>query len=171
MSSIVNTLLRLTASPMETLRLGECLGSLIEAPTVISLNAPLGGGKTWFSKGVARGVGRHEYDAVTSPAYNLVHEYVSTDRSVPKIYHIDFYRLDEMGHEDLQMFEEYLYDDEAVSLVEWGDKFLPSLFDSYVSVKISYGPGDAPETRLLEFALVGHSSAYENLLSRFEQTC
>ena len=167
----MNTLLRHAASPSETLRIGECLGALVEAPTTISLNAPLGGGKTWFSKRFARGLGNHEYDSVTSPAYNLVHEYESNDRSSPKIYHIDFYRLDEMGHDDLQMFEEYLYDEEAVSLVEWGDKFLPQLFDSYVSVKISYDPDGVPETRLFEFDIVGSNSAYERLLRKFEQTC
>src|SRR5689334_8534114 len=107
----MKTLQRTSKSPSQTLRLGECFGSLLSAPAIVNLSAPLGGGKTWFSKGVAHGVGGHNYDEVTSPAFNLVHEYVAN--GAPKIYHVDFYRLDELVAEDVQMFAEYLADSSA----------------------------------------------------------
>jgi tRNA threonylcarbamoyladenosine biosynthesis protein TsaE len=163
----MRTLQRTSTSPTQTLNLGECFGSLLSAPAVINLSAPLGGGKTWFSKGVARGVGGHEVDEVTSPAFNLVHEYVA--EGAPKIYHVDFYRLDELVPEDVQMFAEYLADDSAIALVEWGDKFLPSLVDGYLTVRIAYGPSDEPATRVFDFSATG--PAYAEIIDRFESRC
>jgi tRNA threonylcarbamoyladenosine biosynthesis protein TsaE len=165
----MRTLHRTSTSPSQTLRLGECFGSLLSAPAIINLSAPLGGGKTWFSKGVARGVGGHDYDSVTSPAFNLVHEYVI--EGAPKIYHVDFYRLDELVPEDIQMFAEYLADTSAIALVEWGDKFLPELADSYLTVRIAYGPQGDTTTRAFDFSAPESDTAYGELIERFEAAC
>jgi len=165
----MRALRRSSASPEETLKLGECFGSLLSAPAIINLSAPLGGGKTWFSKGVARGVGGHDYDDVLSPAFNLVHEYVTA--GAPKIYHVDFYRLDELVAEDVQMFGEYLSDDSAISLVEWGDKFLPDLVDSFLTVRIAYGADGSPSGRDFLFSATGPDPSYPAIIDRFESSC
>ena len=165
----MRTLQRRSESPEETLKLGECFGSLLSAPSIVNLTAPLGGGKTWFSKGVAHGVGGHAHDDVLSPAFNLVHEYVAV--GTPKIYHVDFYRLDELGPEDVQMFSEYLADDSAIALVEWGNKFLPDLVDSYLSVRIAYGADGSPSGRDFLFTAEGPDPSYAALIDRFEASC
>ena len=165
----MRALQRTSASPVETLKLGECFGSLLSAPAIINLSAPLGGGKTWFSKGVAHGVAGHDYDDVLSPAFNLVHEYVAA--GAPKIYHVDFYRLDELVPEDVQMFGEYLSDDSAIALVEWGDKFLPDLVDSFLTVRIGYGADGSGTGRDFHFSTAGPDPSYPAIIDRFESSC
>ena len=43
----------------ETVRLGKRLGALLQGGDVIALVGELGSGKTWFTKGVALGIGVH----------------------------------------------------------------------------------------------------------------
>ncbi len=86
---------------------------------VISLEGPLGAGKTHFVKGVARALEIQE--EVTSPTFTLLQIYGLENN---RLYHFDFYRFNEesealdLGLEDY--FSEYL------TLIEWGNKF-PSL--------------------------------------------
>jgi len=75
----------------------------------------LGGGKTTFVKGLAKGAG--SYDQVASPTFTLKRIY-----KTPKlqIFHYDFYRLSEPGilHEELA---ESISDPKAVTVIEWSD--------------------------------------------------
>lgn len=158
-----------THTEEETLRLGEVVGQLLAPGSVVSLVAPLGAGKTWLSKGIAKGVAGHDYDSVNSPAFNLVHEYVADDAS-PKIFHIDFYRLDELTPEDVQMFEEYLIDDSVVALVEWGNKFLDSIVDDYLLISIERCADDE-SCRQFAFETVGDGQRYSALINYLDSTC
>ena len=62
----------LTNSPAETEAVGAALGKIIPAGTVIAYRGDLGAGKTAFTRGLARGLGRSEL--VTSPTYTIVNE-------------------------------------------------------------------------------------------------
>ena len=107
-------------TPGETVSLGKEVSALMEAGTVMSLEGPLGAGKTQLAKGVAAALGCAE--EVSSPSFTLVHEYKGC-RFV--LYHFDFYRL--KGVEELSGVG---YDDclaEGGILVEWGDKFPEAL--------------------------------------------
>jgi tRNA threonylcarbamoyladenosine biosynthesis protein TsaE len=84
---------------------------------VISLEGPLGAGKTHFAKGVARGLGFA--GEVSSPTFTLVQEYVGG--RLPVV-HCDFYRLEGIGDLVNLGFEDYL-DGSGVVLIEWGDRF------------------------------------------------
>lgn len=100
----------------ETARLGREVSTLIEPGTVLSLEGPLGAGKTQFSKGVAAAIGCRE--EASSPSFTLVHEYAGG--RLP-IHHFDFYRL-----ESAEELSGAGYDDclaEGGIVVEWGDKF------------------------------------------------
>lgn len=104
-----------TASPEETARVGEALGSLLEPGDLLCLSGELGAGKTTFARGVARGLG--VAGRVTSPTFILINEYLGR---LP-LYHMDVYRLDgPAGMEDLG-YEEYFYGS-GVTLVEWAEK-------------------------------------------------
>lgn len=89
----------------------------------IELASDLGGGKTTFVRGLARGLGSQ--DAVRSPSFTLGNEYRAGDLT---LYHFDFHRLSEPGivRDGLA---EILANPRAVVVVEWAyivDDVLPA---------------------------------------------
>jgi tRNA threonylcarbamoyladenosine biosynthesis protein TsaE len=82
------------------------------------LSGPLGAGKTEFIRGFIR-----HFDPqarVRSPSFALVYAYTVSAWS---IYHFDFYRL---THEDELItigYQEYIEQPDAITLIEWGEKF------------------------------------------------
>lgn len=100
----------------ETEALGELLGKLLSPPAVLELYSDLGGGKTTFVRGLARGAGSK--DTVTSPTFTLNQIYQA--KVGVKISHHDFYRLSEAGIMADELAES-LEDDKTITVVEWGD--------------------------------------------------
>ena len=98
----------------DTERLGELLGTLVEPPLLIELQADLGGGKTTFVRGLARGLGSK--DRVASPTFTLNKIYKAKGL---EIHHFDFYRLSEPGIIADQL-EESLQNSRVITVVEWG---------------------------------------------------
>ena len=105
----------ITESPEATEQLGEAIGMRLRGGEVIELVSDLGGGKTTFVRGLARGFG--STDRVSSPTFTISREYKSGDRT---IYHFDFYRLHEAGIVADELAEA-AHDPNAVVVVEWGD--------------------------------------------------
>ncbi len=90
---------------------------------VIELVSDLGGGKTAFVRGLARGMGSE--DVVASPTFTVNKQYASEQLT---LHHFDFYRLTEAGimAEDLT---EILENERNVVVVEWAgivEDILPS---------------------------------------------
>jgi tRNA threonylcarbamoyladenosine biosynthesis protein TsaE len=116
-------------TPEEMMALGREMSVLIQKGTVISLEGPLGAGKTQLSKGVAAALGCS--DEASSPSFTLVHEYAGG--RLP-LHHFDFYRL-KSSHELIGIG----YDDSlgnGAILIEWGDKFPEALPAGAVRVRI-----------------------------------
>ena len=106
----------------DTMSLGRQIASKVKSSLILSLEGPLGAGKTCFVKGLADGLGI-DCDEVSSPTFTLVHEY--TGGRIPLV-HFDLYRL-ESEEELLPLgFEEYLGTPGIVA-IEWGGKFPGSL--------------------------------------------
>ena len=80
----------ITHSAEETQKIGEALGKTITPPQIIAFTADLGGGKTTFIQGLAKGLGIKS--RVNSPTFVLEKIY-----PIPKkrfaLYHYDVYRL------------------------------------------------------------------------------
>ena len=110
-----------TNSPVETENVGEKLGSILPAGTVIAYRGDLGAGKTAFTRGLARGLGANE--PVTSPTYTIVNEYL-TGRM--PLFHFDMYRL--RSADDLFDigWEDYL-ERGGVCAVEWSENVADAL--------------------------------------------
>jgi len=108
---------------------------------VIILSGELGTGKTEIVKGIAEKIGFPE-DAVTSPTFTIMQEYVSMKREGAdeiKILHVDMYRVDEGSEGDIiGMIEERLEQGYLVA-VEWGEKLPSELFSKKIFVKIHFG--------------------------------
>jgi tRNA threonylcarbamoyladenosine biosynthesis protein TsaE len=154
-----------THGPKETLEFGSRLGSVAEQGLIISLSGSLGVGKTWLAKGIASTYAQIDVNEITSPAFNLVHEYGGARRR--RVVHIDFYRLDELNTSDALLFDEYLTDEEALTIVEWGERFLPSLVSTYLQVDVIADPSDET-VRLITMSSVGDDGHIQALLQRME---
>ena len=108
----------MTASDRETIKLGQKLGALLGAGDVVALVGELGSGKTWFTKGIALGLGVSPNMVVTSPSFALVNEYDATYT----FYHMDLYRLESLSEFLSAGLEEYLYNGGVVAM-EWADRW------------------------------------------------
>ena len=122
-----------TNSPEETFNFGHMIGSVLGKGDVVALIGELGSGKTWLSKGIAAGLNVPNHEYVNSPAFDLIHEY----QGDLNVYHIDFYRIDSLSPEDYAWLEEYLYGD-GVCIIEWAEKFMGELLESYLKVELYY---------------------------------
>jgi tRNA threonylcarbamoyladenosine biosynthesis protein TsaE len=121
----------------ETERLGRRLGKLLAAGDVVALSGPLGAGKTAFVKGVASGAGA-DGSAVSSPTFALLHEYSAKKI---RIYHMDWYRLPDLGARDRAWISECL-DADGVCLIEWPERGEDLLDPDRVSVRLDHAGGD-----------------------------
>ena len=112
-----------THSPLETERLGEALGKVLQPGTVIAYEGDLGAGKTAFTRGLAKGLGCKE--AVTSPTYTIVNEYLGG--RMP-LFHFDMYRL--RSADDLFDigWDDYL-ERGGVCAVEWSENVAEAMED------------------------------------------
>ena len=102
----------------EMIAAGQSWAKSLSAGQIIALVGDLGAGKTHFSKGIVSGLG--STDAVTSPTFSLVNEYRS---GRCPIFHFDFYRIDTANELQTIGWEEYLYEENGLIIVEWADKF------------------------------------------------
>ncbi len=108
-----------TNSAEETTALGRKLVEHLQPPKLVLLRGDLGAGKTTLIKGIAEGFHAAAQEDVTSPTFTLIHEYRGPNVAV---YHIDLYRVD-TPRELMTLGIDDLFDDNAVLLIEWGDKF------------------------------------------------
>jgi tRNA threonylcarbamoyladenosine biosynthesis protein TsaE len=110
---------------LETAELLEAFGATLPARfprgTVILLVGELGAGKTTLTKGIARGLGSSAQ--VTSPTYNLIHEYPTPEG---KLIHIDAYRLERPQKLWRMGLDEFL-DTARLIVIEWGEELRAEL--------------------------------------------
>ena len=115
-----------TQNAAETIAIGAQLLEALTPPTLLILTGTLGAGKTTLVKGIAQALNAADSDEVTSPTFTLVHEYEGERDGKPVyLYHLDLYRLENERQVEQLGIDELLEDD-AVVLVEWGEKF-PSI--------------------------------------------
>lgn len=112
--STAKTLQISSTSSEQTEQLGEQLGRRLKGGEVIELLSDLGGGKTTFVRGLARGMGSH--DQVSSPTFTISQVYKANNL---ELHHFDLYRLNETGlisHE----LQDVMLDPDIVTVFEWG---------------------------------------------------
>jgi tRNA threonylcarbamoyladenosine biosynthesis protein TsaE len=113
-----------------TQQLAAQLAPLLQPGDVLLLTGELGAGKTTFTQGLAHALGIKRY--VKSPTFTLIREY--QEGRLP-LYHMDVYRLENGGGDDLGL-EEY-FDGDGVSVVEW-PQFVDDLWPAnYLSFDFS----------------------------------
>ena len=123
----------ITKSPEQTELLGKKLAAFLRPGDVIAYYGDLGAGKTAFTRGLAAGLGIRE--AVTSPTYTIVNEYLSG--RMP-LFHFDMYRLSSSEELFDIGWEDYLARG-GVCAVEWSENVTDALTDA-ISITIEKDP-------------------------------
>jgi tRNA threonylcarbamoyladenosine biosynthesis protein TsaE len=120
----------LTFSVEKTVWLGRQLGIQLIDGDIIALIGDLGGGKTWFTKGVAIGL-EIDPDYIVSPTFTLVNEY----KGRHQLFHIDLYRLKNKTEIMALDLEDYL-SGEGVVVIEWADRWPGDLSGERIEVDL-----------------------------------
>jgi tRNA threonylcarbamoyladenosine biosynthesis protein TsaE len=146
-------------SAHETKAWGRRLASLLEGGELLGLIGDLGAVKTCFVKGLAHGLALREED-ILSPTFTLIQEHHGR---LP-LFHIDLYRLDVAGLDDLGL-REYLFSD-GIAAVEWFERLREASDLDYLAIRITYTGAHA---RRIEFTATGsrHAALIEKLQTRF----
>jgi tRNA threonylcarbamoyladenosine biosynthesis protein TsaE len=116
-----------SADEATTKAAGAALAAVLAPGDVVGLTGDLGAGKTRFVQGAAAALGVDE--PVVSPTFMLVREYEGD----PPVHHVDAYRLsgatelEDLGIEDV-------FDPDTVVFVEWADRVLPAMPESWLEL-------------------------------------
>lgn len=127
----------------ETGELATKLLPLMRQAGSVSLEGPLGAGKTHFVKAVASLLGVSE--PVSSPTFTLLHSYSGGECP---LHHSDWYRLESEGEVLGLGLEEYL--DDGIMMIEWGDKFSQILPPGTLRIRITH---QSDNSRLINWAV------------------
>lgn len=108
--------------------IGIRLGSLLIAGDVLSLNGPLGAGKTTLTRGI--GEGAMAEGNVSSPTFLIARTH--STKSGIAFHHIDAYRLSSAAElDDLDIDHA-----RSISVIEWGSGFAEGLSDELLEINI-----------------------------------
>lgn len=141
--------IRLRTDAVEATRaLAQAISELVQGGDLLVLSGDLGAGKTAFTQGFGLGLGID--DQITSPTFTLARQYEGRLR----LHHLDVYRFDATSEVLDVGLAELLDDDDAVTVIEWGDAILPTLPHDFLEVTFTLGEGD--DDRLITLRLVGN---------------
>ena len=125
-------------TPQDTFDLGETLGASLKGGEIILLSGGLGAGKTLFTKGILHALD-FDVDEVTSPSFTLVNLY----RAKFDVYHIDFWRLDNIADVAGAVgLNEILEDEKAIVIAEWSEMLKEKNFANVIIRVLIEGDGD-----------------------------
>jgi tRNA threonylcarbamoyladenosine biosynthesis protein TsaE len=126
-----------SSSSEDTVSIGEQLGRRCRGGEVFMLASDLGGGKTTFVKGLAKGLGSRDH--VSSPTFMV--ERVYSCRDDLSLHHFDFYRLQEGGIVARELHE-VLDDKTSVIAVEWGQIITDTLPLDHITIRLERQAND-----------------------------
>ena len=119
-----------TCSVDETRKLGETIGAMVSAGTILALFGDLGSGKTSFVQGLAEGLEVPGEYYITSPSYTLINEYPGRH----SLFHVDLYRIEtSVEIEDIGLYE--ILDNDGVVAIEWADRMGTDLPPNHLEVE------------------------------------
>lgn len=143
-------------SAEQTMSIGQKLADFLQPRDLILLDGDLGAGKTTFTKGLAKGLGITR--PIKSPTFTIIREY--QDGRIP-LYHMDVYRLEEGGGDDLGL-EEY-FNGDGVNVVEWSKFVADELPNQYLRIVFKRDDSQGDNVRTLTFEAKG--DRFEKMIS------
>ena len=109
---------------------------------LINLIGNLGAGKTTFVRGLIQELGFDEF--VKSPTFTIVESYETNNL---KVFHFDLYRIEDDKELQAIGVEDYLTEENAITLVEWPEKSKRYFNDPDYIIELNHCDND--EKRLI----------------------
>ncbi|MGL4942350.1 MAG: tRNA (adenosine(37)-N6)-threonylcarbamoyltransferase complex ATPase subunit type 1 TsaE [Thermoguttaceae bacterium] len=110
---------------------------------VVVLVGTLGAGKTRFVQGMVEALGGDK-SVVVSPTFVLRRDY---DTEAARLFHFDLYRL-ETATDFARLGPDECFEDDAITVIEWGDKFPELLPSRFVKVSIEIVNSDTRDIKI-----------------------
>lgn len=101
---------------------------------IFAFVGPIGAGKTTLIKKLLKSYGINE-EEVISPTFNYVNIYKSDEQ---RIYHFDLYRLGKAQDFFDMDFDEYLFDPNAIVILEWPEIIFDYIKNKAILFEIEY---------------------------------
>jgi len=151
----------LSKNPAQTKKIGEILAREISEPktlfqkkaVIIGLKGDLGGGKTTFLQGFAKGLGLKE--KITSPTFVIMRKFpiLNPKSRFKNFYHIDCYRI-KKPKEILDLgLKKIISDPQNIMAFEWADRIKKILPRETISISLEFEFVDKT-TRKIAFKLI-----------------
>jgi len=141
----------ITHSAEETIAKGREIAGKLRPPVLVLLKGDLGAGKTTLTKGIISGLGAAKEEDVTSPTFNLVHEFGNHKSSASPslagphscmVYHVDLYRI-ESFHDLESLGLEDALSEKAIVIIEWPEHFTFRTDWPTVEIRLDHAGGDS----------------------------
>lgn len=121
--------------PAETAALGAAVAERLVVGDVVTLDGPLGAGKTTLARGLLAALGLDE-DA-PSPSFPIVIAY--DDGLRLPVWHVDLYRIEEPNEIEELGLDDALVDTALV--IEWAERLGPDRWPDALALSIEDAPG------------------------------
>ncbi len=144
-------------SAVETRQFGKKFSKVLLPGSLLALTGDLGAGKTTLIQGLSEGLGVKRSD-VKSPTFVFFHIY----KGRFPVYHFDLYRIEKDSDLASLGLEEYLFDAEAVKMVEWAERAAAHLPHECLEVRLEAA---GENSRIIHLNAKGKTSA--EILRRF----
>jgi tRNA threonylcarbamoyladenosine biosynthesis protein TsaE len=149
----------ITHSAEETIAKGREIAGKLCPPVLVLLKGDLGAGKTTLTKGIISGLGAAREEEVTSPTFNLVHEFrgnnLNDSEPSPrscKIYHVDLYRIENFHDLESLGLEDAL-SEKAIVIIEWPEHFTFRTDWPTLEIRLDHAGGDSRRFAISDFGL------------------
>ena len=141
-----------------TAALAQDIASLLKTGDTVTLAGDLGAGKTTFARALIRALMDDPDVEAPSPTFTLMQIYES---AAVRIVHADFYRISTAAELAGLGWEEAAED--AIVLIEWGERVPDALPQDRLDVRLSYADADNRDARRVTVS--GHGSFAARLSS------
>ena len=134
---IINSNSFISNSISDTEEFAKKIAKLANVNDVFCLEGDLGTGKTVIAKAIGKFFNVDE--ELTSPTFTILKTYNTKDKKIKKIHHFDLYRIKNINELANIGFEDYLYDDNSIVIIEWPEVavgFLPENVKRIIIKKI-----------------------------------
>jgi tRNA threonylcarbamoyladenosine biosynthesis protein TsaE len=131
----------ITKNSYQTKKLGEILAreilkSNFKKSAILALEGDLGGGKTTFLQGFAKGLGIKE--KILSPTFVILKKFQIPNSKFQYFYHFDCYRIKE-SKEVLKLgFKKLISSPKNIVSIEWADKIRKILPRKLIKIKFKF---------------------------------
>jgi len=133
---------QISNSPSQTQTLGQQMAKeILKSPSqkgavVVGLRGDLGGGKTTFLKGFARGLDIKK--KILSPTFIIMRRFLISHPPFTNFYHLDCYRI-KKSKEILDLgFQEIITNPKNIVCIEWADRIKKILPKESILLKFKF---------------------------------